>query len=478
MSCYQNLTLNNNTGDLGITSGNTVNLVQAIQNFGIKTPVVDFSISGNVISLYYKDATGAMQVKNVTLPAATMGTNLPISVASTNTITNSIALGVITSSVNVSSVSGNALVANTDGLYVPASTGSGIQVENTPSITLTYQAGILGALSNISAATGNTLSLNTDGLYVPPNTVTTAQIRNTLSATAPVQYSPTTGVISMTQAGTLSSGWMSLIDWNTFNNKLSNAVTVSSSSTIPVLSSVTSGTVNLRGIVGTNGVAVTLNNQDITIGNTATVPLVNAGPAQQIPNTQTSTGLNGTTSVSNGFIISNTWLSLTGPTVPTISDASILSPTVGNLDIGTYRFRLLAVASTGLSSTDDVSINVYNGSVPQDTIYIGINNTGVIPTASQIVAGNSSQQNGANDVSADWTGLTASSAEYTWFAIPNNGGTYFKTKWFVTSFNNGAIGGSTNTFGSYTTVTVNGIVYNVSITNFATQWTGIVLLQA
>lgn len=478
MSCYQTLTLNNNTGDLAVTSGNTVNLVQAIQNFGIKTPVVDFSISGNVISLFYRDVAGTMQVKNVTIPAATTGNNSAITVANTSSITSTIALGVITSSVNVSSANGNTLVVNSDGLFVPTSSTGTIQVEATPSITLTYQAGVLGGIANISAASGNTLSLNPDGLFVPPNTVTTAQIRNTISATAPLAYNNTTGVFSETQANTSTGGWLSSADWNTFAGMLSNAVTVSSLSAVPVLSGVTSGVAGIRGIAPGNGVAVSLLNQDIVLSTTAVAPIVNAGPIQQISNTNTSTTLNGTSAVSNGFIISNTWIPLTGPNEASISDASSLTATISGLVIGTYRFRLVSVASTGLAATSDVSVNVYNGSIPQDTIYWGINSTGIIPTVTQITAGTVSSQYGGNDVSADWTALTASAPQFCWFAIPNNGGTYFKTKWYVTAFNNGLIGTTTGLFGSYTVVTINGEAYEVCISNYETQFSNVCLLQA
>lgn len=477
MSCYQNLALNNNTGDLAITSGNDVNLVQAIQNFGIKTPVVDFSISGNVISLFYKDATGLMQVKQVTLPPAAMGATAPISVASTSSILSSIALGVITSSVKVSATNGNSLVINADGLYVPTPV-TVIQVEASPSITVTYQAGIIGAVANISAQSGNTLTVVSDGLYVPPNTLTTSQIRNVISATAPVAYDLTTGIISMAQSNSSTNGWLSATDWNTFNNKLSGATSVSSLTTVPTLAGVSAGIVQTRGIAAGAGIAVNLLTQDIIVSTTATVPTVNAGPNLQVATPATTAVMNGNAAVTNGFIASTTWLLLDGPNVPVITSAGSLSTTITGLIVGTYTYRLMAVASTGLVATDDMSINVYNGSIPVDTIYIGVQSSPTPPNAVAVAAGTASSQNGGADVTADWTGLTSGGAQYCWFAIPNNGGTYFKTKWYVDSFNNGAIGGPTNLFGNYTQVTVDAIVYNVSISNYETQFSASCLLQA
>lgn len=477
MSCYQVLVLNNNTGDLQITQGNTVNLVQAIQTFSIKTPVMDFSIAGNVISLYYKDATGALQIKTVTLPAAG-NNNSAISVASTNTVLSSIASGVITSSVKLSAVSGNALVVNADGLFVSPLSAASIQIESTPSVSLTLQAGVLGAIANLSAQAGNTLTIVGDGLFVPANTLTPSQVRNLLSATAPIGFDPTTGIISISQAGTTTSGSVTSTDWNTFNNKLSGATTVSSASSTPVLKNVVSGTAQFRGVTPGTGIGVTLLGDDIVVSQIATVPVVSAGPPQTVANTVTTITMAGSASVASGAITATHWLLVTGPNAPVITDASSLTTTVTGLVPGAYIFRLIGIASTGLTSASTMSLTVASGSITLDTIYIGVQSGSTPPNAAAVMAGTSSMQNGANDVSADWTSLSASAPVYCWFAIPNNGGSYFKTKWFATSLNNGNIGGSTDTFSAYTQVTISSIVYNVSITAFATQFVNVVSLQA
>lgn len=477
MSCYQVLVLNNNTGDLQITQGNTVNLVQAIQTFSIKTPVMDFSIAGNVISLYYKDATGALQIKTVALPA-TGNNNSAISVASTNTILSSITSGVISSSVKLSASAGNALTVNADGLFVSPLSPAAIQIESTPSISLTLQGGVLGAIANISAQAGNTLGVVSDGLFVPANTLTPSQVRNLISATAPIAFDPTSGIISISQAGTATAGALIAADWNTFNNKLNGAATVSSVSSTPVLKGVTAGTAQFRGITPGTGIGISLLGDDIVVSQTSTVPVINAGPPQTVANTITTITMAGSASVANGVITAAHWLLVTGPNVPVISDASSLTTTVTGLIPGAYIFRLIGITSTGLTSASTMSLTVASGSITLDTIYIGVQSSPTPPNAAGVAAGTSSMQNGANDVNADWTSLSASAPVYCWFAIPNLGGTYFKTKWFATTLNQGNIGGSTDTFSGYTQVTVGGIVYNVSITQFATQFVNVVALQA
>ncbi len=64
-----------------------------------------------------------------------------------------------------------------------------------------------------------TIPTNTSQLTNGANFITLAS----LSGTAPIQYNNTTGVISITQSGTASNGFLSSTDWNTFNNKLSTA---------------------------------------------------------------------------------------------------------------------------------------------------------------------------------------------------------------------------------------------------------------
>ncbi len=477
MSCYQVLALNNNTGDLSITQGNTVNLVQAIQNFSVKTPVVDFKLDGNNLDLYYRDATGALQLKTVTLPAP--GNNSSsISVANTTTITAAIASGVITSAVRVSASSGNAITVNADGLFVPVAS-AGVQVNSTPSIQTTLNQGIITSSAIISPFTGNSLTLRNDGLYVSPTALSPSQVRNYISATAPILYDATTGIISETLATASTAGYLSSTDWNIFNNKLNGAITVGSVSSTAILKQVDSAkNVEIRSIAVSTGLAINLVGDDIILSTTATVPIVNAGSSQTLPNGTTTASLSGTSSVVTGTIVGNQWITLSGPNTPTFNDRSLLAPALSGLVTGTYAFRLEAIASTGLVGLSNTTITVSSGGGTSDTIFFGVQSGSTPPNAAAVAAGSSETANGANDVSVDWTGLSASAPVYCWFAIPNNGGTYFKTKWFVDSLNHGNIGGSTDLFGSYTQVTISSIVYNVGFTNYQTQFVAPCSLQA
>lgn len=142
----QTLSISNSTGYLSISDGNSVFLGTLIKSLGIKTPVINFSIDGYILTLIYTDQTGTVQSKDVDLSSLAQG---------------------------------GSFVANT-----------------TPSITLTYLNGNLNADSNISQALGNSITINPDGLYVPP----VAQVPLSVVDTSTIDFSAS-GTSNMTLTG-------------------------------------------------------------------------------------------------------------------------------------------------------------------------------------------------------------------------------------------------------------------------------------
>lgn len=78
MACYPNntppqtceaqlLALNDSTGDLAITSGNTINLATAIQNLQTETLLSSFTLTGTILQIIYVGEDGVQQAKNVDL---------------------------------------------------------------------------------------------------------------------------------------------------------------------------------------------------------------------------------------------------------------------------------------------------------------------------------------------------------------------------------------------------------------------------
>jgi hypothetical protein len=102
---------------------------------------------------------------------------------------------------------------------------------------------------------------------------------------------------------------------------------------------------------------------DVIITNRGGVPVVNAGPDQNIASNiacysvSTCANLSGTFEGNGTGGQTTTWSQVSGPTIATFSNASIINPQICNLKQGTYVFRLTA---TGLcvSGFDEVTIVV------------------------------------------------------------------------------------------------------------------------
>jgi len=92
---------------------------------------------------------------------------------------------------------------------------------------------LYAALPNITFAWNNLpyspgATLNPDCLPTDVNCDVTTFSPSFLSAISPLSYSSTTGMFSMSQASSTSSGYLSSVDWNIFNNK-QNAITTGTS---------------------------------------------------------------------------------------------------------------------------------------------------------------------------------------------------------------------------------------------------------
>lgn len=417
----------------------------------------------------------------------------------------------------VSTLAGNALTVRADGIYVsPIAVGGGYtdaQARNSISALLplvynsvtgvlsTYQASgtQAGHLSSADWVTffnkepaislGNSSQywrgdktwqvLNTTAVPEGLNQYFTAvRARNSISALAPLSYNSITGVMSEAVATNSQDGYLSSTDWVLFSSKVVDGTSLASVGGFGIYKDKTAGSVlEFRGIKAGIGITLNLVGDDVIINGSGTVPVVNAGADQSVVLPTTSVTLTGTATTAAGTITSTNWHLMSGPSTFNITDAASLSTVVTGLVAGNYVFRLTAVNSFGLVSTDDVLIIVSGSVVVLDTIYIGTNTTGFTPTQSQILAAVSSTQNGALNVNADWISQTAAAPVFCFFAIPDGGAAFEKNKWFVDVLNNGNIGSPSDLFGALTVVNVSGNNYSVGITNYATQFVGVCQLQ-
>lgn len=384
----QKLTINNATGYLSISDGNSVYLGTVISLLGIKTPVIDFNLSGYLLTLIYTDSNGEVQGKTVDLTALAAGGS--ISATDTATLDLNLTSAVLTGSVNISTASGNALTANSDGLYVPTSTLS-ISTSNTNTLNLVNSANTISGSVNISASSGNFLqslsdglyvgdmrtyliagsnititgsgssgspyvigaggftnvpltvnssptiqlissgtaghtltanvnvstslgnaiTVNSDGLFVSQSVVvpyTDAKARAAISSSAPITYDNTTGIIGITKSTGSVDGYLSSIDWTTFNNKIGGGISIGSSSSTPVYAGVSSKTLQFNGLRAGSNVSLQMSGNDIVIS--ATIPSVNASSVLDfiVGDGGTFTPVNGASSMSSSLLQNKTIL--------------------------------------------------------------------------------------------------------------------------------------------------------------------------
>lgn len=163
----QKLSINNSTGYLSVSDGNSVFLGTLIKSLGIKTPVVNFSLDGYILTLIYTDQSGAIQTKDIDLSALAQGGSFVAN--NTPSITLTYSNGNLNADSNISQDFNNSIVVNPDGLFVPQFVQTPLTVNDTSTIDLTA-SGInnttLTANVKVSTNPSNKIQLAVDGLLV------------------------------------------------------------------------------------------------------------------------------------------------------------------------------------------------------------------------------------------------------------------------------------------------------------------------
>lgn len=203
-------------------------------------------------------------------------------------------------------------------------------------------------------------------------------------------------------------------------------------------------------------------------------PIVDAGTDQDLNSLVTSTTLAGTVTDPDGDSFTVLWEKLSGGNV-TINAPNSVITSLTNMQQGAYVFRLTATDSKGNSASDTVNVTI---ATAIDTIYFGRSDAAIPGTGLEafILAGTTTQANGANDVYIPWyTG--ADHPQFNWVAIPNRSLNHIKNYWYVDVVNQGAMSGPTDLFPGPTTVVVNSIQYLFWATNYKTQFTKMCILK-
>lgn len=87
-------------------------------------------------------------------------------------------------------------------------------------------------------------------------------------------------------------------------------------------------------------------------------PTVSAGAFLDLPNSTTSTALNGSASDVDGTITSRLWTQISGPNTATFSSTTINNPIISNLIPGSYKFRFTVTDNQFATSFAEVDVKI------------------------------------------------------------------------------------------------------------------------
>lgn len=298
----QKLSINNSTGYLSISDGNTIYLGTLIKTLGIKTPLIDFRLNGFVATIDYTDINGVIQSKSIDLSALALGGTF--TVTDTSSVNLTYAAGNLSAAVNLSALTGNSLVMEGDGIFSPTFTETLLTANDSSTIDFTTSGTanhtITGSVK-ISANIANKLQVLGDGLMVP-------DMKTYFLPGSNISY---IGTGDASAPYVISAGGFS-----------QTPLSVSDSTSFHFISSGTNG-MNLTGNVklsALSGNALTVNSDGLFVPQASTNSYTDAQARASISSTapilyNNTTGvisISLASSASNGYLTSSDWNSFNG----------------------------------------------------------------------------------------------------------------------------------------------------------------------
>src|SRR5581483_6886807 len=291
-------------------------------------------------------ATSSLLAATSTIYVGSTATTTILGNGATSTFAGGVTATGLASSNGVTVTGGTILQTNTATDTLSSVSAAGLAASN----GLTLTGGSLLITSGATTTANNGINVTAGCLAVNGSCVAT---RTSFSASAPLAYNSSTGAFSITQAGAASDGYLSQVDWGTFNNKVSST-SLSGASVISYTSS--SGVITTQG--GTFGAgnyvfpsALTVNGPTtlggLTILNQATSSLLAATSTIYVGSTATTTILgNGATSTFAGGVTATGLASSNGVTV---TGGTILQT-------NTATDTLSSVSAAGLAASNGLTL--------------------------------------------------------------------------------------------------------------------------
>jgi len=305
------------SGYLSSTDWNTFNSKASLTAFSATTP------------LSYNSGTGAFLIQ-----VANTGQSGYLTNTDWNTFNNkqaALSFGNLTeTSSSVLTIAGGTGAVIGSGTTIAVKQASGTQsgyLSSTDWTTFNSKQSQINGTGFVKAS-GTTISYDNSTYYLASNPSNFISL-SSLSGTTPINYNTGTGAISITQATTSTSGYLSSTDWNTFNGKAS----LSAFSASPPLSynsgtgafSITQASGSTNGYLSSTD-WTTFNNKQSALTN----PITGTGTSGYLPK------FNGTTSLTNSIIQDNG----TNVTITSTANGSSLTTVTGNTNLLTIQSTL------------------------------------------------------------------------------------------------------------------------------------------
>jgi gliding motility-associated-like protein len=188
----------------------------------------------------------------------------------------------------------------------------------------------------------------------------------------------------------------------TFTNQNTNNVT---------LSNLVAGVYVFRITVTDDKGATNFDEATVTVSLSNTAPVANAGPDIIINLPTNSVSIAGAGTDADGTISNYQWTTVSGPSTPTLTNATTSTLSVSGLIAGTYNFRLMVTDNVGASGWDEVKVTV-NAANQIPVANAGGNRLLTLPTTTINLTG-SGVDNDGTIVSYAWTQISGPGATLT-----------------------------------------------------------------